>query len=89
MIATILRSAKSLKDIDILIMKLIQQPGKNPLKNKTKFYFKISLYVPYFKHIRYLLIKVIKYMVNSHLSVRRIWWGGAKRLGEAKRPPLL
>ena len=72
MIPTKLRSVMSLKDMDILTMKLSQQPGKI-LKNKTKFYFKTdSVYTSNYFVYDILLIKVIKYMVNSHLSVRRI-----------------
>ena len=70
MIPTILRSVMSLKDIDILIMKLSQQPGGNPSKqNKLLLH---SMYTDHYFVYDILLIKVIKYIVNSHLSVRRI-----------------
>ena len=79
MIATILRSAKSLKDIDILNIKLSQQPGQNLLKNKTistlKFHSMCHILNRYTSNIfayDILFIKVIKYMLNNHLSVRRI-----------------
>ena len=64
MIPTILRSVMSLKDIDILTMKLSQQPGKNPLKLHFMYTSNYFVYD--------ILLIVIKYMVNSHLSVRRI-----------------
>ena len=73
MIPTILRSAMSLKYIDILTMKLSQQPGKNSFKTKQNFTLRLhSMYISNYYIYDILLIKVIKYMVNSHLSVRRI-----------------